>query len=100
MKFCKSMNNELSDFDSINELPRFDLELVFETSKKAEIIYNSILVEHDDSQIRSKCEMNRNENIIRIICVSDEVSILKASIYSYLRWISVAEGIYKLTENE
>ncbi|ABR55156.1 conserved hypothetical protein [Methanococcus vannielii SB] len=85
---------------NISNLPKFDLELVFENPKKAEIIFNSVFLEHSDSQIKSKCEMSLDNCVIKIVCVSDELSILKASIYSYLRWINVAEGIYKLTENE
>ncbi|MBA2862417.1 KEOPS complex subunit Pcc1 [Methanococcus maripaludis] len=80
--------------------PKFTLKLTFETPKKARIIYESVFPEHVASQVRSKCEMDLFENSIVISCVSDELSILKASIYSYLRWIKVAESIYKLTEDE
>jgi len=41
--------------------------------------------------------MKLEKNIIYIETVADELSILKASLYSYIRWIKVAESIYKLT---
>lgn len=80
--------------------PKFTLKLTFETPKKARIIYESVYPEHSASQVRSKCKMDLFENSIIISCISDELSILKASIYSYIRWIKVAESIYKLTEDE
>jgi KEOPS complex subunit Pcc1 len=77
--------------------PKFNLEIIYDSEEEAEIIYNSILLEHLDTQIKSKSSMKLEKNIIYIETVADELSILKASLYSYIRWIKVAESIYKLT---
>jgi KEOPS complex subunit Pcc1 len=77
--------------------PKFNLEIIYDSEEEAEIIYNSILLEHLDTQIKSKSSMKLEKNIIHIETVADELSILKASLYSYIRWIKVAESIYKLT---
>ncbi|MBP2172278.1 KEOPS complex subunit Pcc1 [Methanococcus voltae] len=79
-----------------NENPYFELELKFEDVEIAKTIYNSIYVEHCDSQIRSKCDMNIIGNVIKIRGSAEEVSILKASVYSYIRWIKTAENIYEI----
>ncbi len=79
--------------------PKFNLEITYDSEEEAEIIYNSILLEHLDTQIKSKSSMKLEKNVIYIETVADELSILKASLYSYIRWIKVAESIYKLTTN-
>jgi KEOPS complex subunit Pcc1 len=79
--------------------PNFSLEITYDSEEEAEIIYNSILLEHLDTQIKSKSSMKLKKNVIHIETVADELSILKASLYSYIRWIKVAESIYKLTIN-
>ncbi|WP_421077939.1 KEOPS complex subunit Pcc1 [Methanothermococcus sp. Ax23] len=78
----------------------FSLEIECSSEDEAKIIYDSILLEHLDSQIRSKSIMKIENNIIFIETVADELSILKASLYSYIRWIKVAESIYKLTSEQ
>ena len=86
--------------DEINEKglkPKFNLEVIYDSEEEAKIIYNSILLEHLDTQIKSKSSMKLEKNKIYIETVADELSILKASLYSYIRWIKVAESIYKLT---
>lgn len=77
--------------------PKFNLEIIYDSEEEAEIIYNSILLEHLDTQIKSKSSMKLEKNMIYIETIADELSILKASLYSYIRWIKVAESIYKLT---
>ncbi|MCS3900664.1 KEOPS complex subunit Pcc1 [Methanococcus voltae] len=79
-----------------NNNPYFELELTFNDVKTAETIYNSVYVEHCDSQIRSKCDMEIKDNVIKICGSAEEVSILKASVYSYIRWIKIAENIYEI----
>nr|WP_292460415.1 KEOPS complex subunit Pcc1 [Methanothermococcus sp.] len=78
----------------------FSLEIECSSVDKAKIIYDSILLEHLNSQVRSKSVMKLENNIIFIETVADELSILKASLYSYIRWIKVAESIYKLTSEQ
>ncbi len=74
----------------------FTLNISFDSEEEANIIYKSIYPEHIDSQIKSKAKMNINKNKICIYVESKELSILKASLYSYLRWISVSQNIYKI----
>nr|WP_048057993.1 KEOPS complex subunit Pcc1 [Methanothermococcus okinawensis] len=81
----------------MDNAPCFSLKLRYNSKNKAKIIYNSILLEHLNSQIRSKSIMKLKNNTIIIETVAPELSILKASLYSYIRWIKVAESIYKLT---
>ncbi|HIP16960.1 MAG TPA: KEOPS complex Pcc1-like subunit [Methanothermococcus okinawensis] len=75
----------------------FSLEIDCSSNKEANILYNSILLEHLNTQIKSKGIMDIKENKIHIKVFANDLSILKASLYSYLRWIKVAESIYKLT---
>ncbi|ABR55768.1 KEOPS complex subunit Pcc1 [Methanococcus aeolicus] len=81
----------------IKNKPNFTLKITYDSKEMAEIIYNAILIEHNESQIKSKCVMELRDNILFINSFANEVSILKASFYSYIRWIKTAEGIYKLT---
>ncbi|ENN96577.1 KEOPS complex Pcc1-like subunit [Methanocaldococcus villosus KIN24-T80] len=74
---------------------RFKLILTFDSEEEAKIIYNAIYLEHISSQIRSRAEMKLERNVIKIHVESPDISILKASIYSYLRWISAAQNIYR-----
>jgi len=74
----------------------FELILEFDSEEEAEIIYKSIFLEHLTSQIKSSATMEINKNIITINVKAKDISILKASIYSYLRWIGVAQNIYKI----
>ncbi|MCQ6253461.1 KEOPS complex subunit Pcc1 [Methanocaldococcus sp.] len=74
----------------------FELILEFDSEEEAEIIYKSIFLEHISSQIKSKATMDRNKNVIKINVEAEDISILKASIYSYLRWIGVAQNIYNI----
>jgi KEOPS complex subunit Pcc1 len=53
-------------------------------------------LEHLTSQIKSSATMEINKNVIKINVKAEDISILKASIYSYLRWIGVAQNIYKI----
>ncbi|MBW9221359.1 KEOPS complex Pcc1-like subunit [Methanothermococcus sp. SCGC AD-155-M21] len=76
---------------------KFSLEIDCNSNREANILYNSILLEHLDTQIKSKGIMDIKENKIHIKVFANDLSILKASLYSYLRWIKVAESIYKLT---
>ncbi len=80
----------------MNNNPYFILKIKYENSKKAKVIYNSILNEHKDSQIKSNSIMKLNSNTIYIKSEAKELSILKASFYSYIRWIEVAEKIFNL----
>ncbi|WP_423793102.1 KEOPS complex subunit Pcc1 [Methanocaldococcus indicus] len=74
------------------------LNLEFDSEEEAEIIYKSIFIEHIDSQIKSRAKMEKYKNKIKIYVEAEELSILKASLYSYLRWISVAQNIYKIVK--
>lgn len=80
--------------------PSFSLKIKFDSIREAKVIYESIFLEHLDSQVRSKCSMKLEEDTLYLEGTADELSILKASVYSYLRWIKVAENIYNLTINE
>jgi len=74
----------------------FELILKFDSEEEAEVIYNAIFLEHLNSQIRSSATMERNKNTIKINVKAEDISILKASLYSYLRWIGVAQNIYRI----
>jgi len=74
----------------------FELTLKFDSEEEAEVIYKSIFLEHLTSQIKSSATMEINKNVIKINVKAEDISILKASIYSYLRWIGVAQNIYKI----
>ncbi|MDK2790191.1 MAG: complex subunit Pcc1 [Methanothermococcus sp.] len=80
--------------------PSFSLKIKFDSTKEAKVVYESIFLEHLDSQIKSKCVMKLEGDTLYLEGAADELSILKASVYSYLRWIKVAENIYNLTRNE
>jgi KEOPS complex subunit Pcc1 len=81
----------------IKNNPNFTLKITYDSKEMAETIYNAILIEHNESQIKSKCIMELRNNTLFITSLATEVSILKASFYSYIRWIKTAESIYKLT---
>jgi len=74
----------------------FSLEIDFDSEEEAEIIYRSILLEHLDTQIKSRSNMEVKGNTLKVETYAKDLSILKASLYSYIRWIRVAESIYKL----
>ncbi|ADG13170.1 KEOPS complex subunit Pcc1 [Methanocaldococcus infernus] len=74
----------------------FNLVITFNSEEEAEVIYNAIYLEHIDSQIRSRAKMEREGKRIKIYVESEDLSILKASIYSYLRWISVSQNVFNL----
>ncbi|AXI24882.1 KEOPS complex Pcc1-like subunit [Methanofervidicoccus sp. A16] len=74
----------------------FSLEIDFDSEEEAGIIYRSILLEHLDTQIKSRSNMEVKGNTLKVETYAKDLSILKASLYSYIRWIRVAESIYKL----
>ena len=74
----------------------FFLEIEFDSKEEAEIIYRSILLEHLDTQIKSISDMKVEGDVLKVITYAKDLSVLKASLYSYIRWIKVAESIYKL----
>lgn len=75
----------------------FSLEIEFDSKEEAEVVYRSILLEHLDTQIKSRSDMVIKGNTLKVKTYAKDLGILKASIYSYIRWIKVAESIYKLT---
>jgi len=75
----------------------FSLEIEFDSKEEAEIVYKSILLEHLDTQIKSRSDMEIKGSTLKVKTYAKDLSILKASLYSYIRWIKVAESIYKLT---
>ncbi|ACX73443.1 Protein of unknown function DUF2144 [Methanocaldococcus vulcanius M7] len=77
----------------------FELKISFDSEEEAEIIYKAILLEHKSSQIRSSATMEIHKNIITINVKAEDLSILKASIYSYLRWIGVAKNTYEICKS-
>ena len=78
----------------------FSLEVEFDSNEEAEIVYKSILLEHLNTQIKSRSTMEIKENTLKVETYAKDLSILKASLYSYIRWIKVAESIYKLIGKE
>ncbi|WP_457612443.1 KEOPS complex subunit Pcc1 [Methanocaldococcus sp.] len=74
----------------------FKLKIDLSSEEEAKILYEAIYLEHIDSQIRSKAKMEREGRSIKIYVEAEDLSILKASIYSYLRWLTVAQNIYKI----
>lgn len=78
----------------------FSLEIEFDSQEEAEIIYKSILLEHLDTQIKSRSKMEVRGRTLKVETYARDLSILKASLYSYLRWIKVSESIYKIIRKE
>nr|WP_048115602.1 KEOPS complex subunit Pcc1 [Methanotorris formicicus] len=74
----------------------FCLEIKFDSPEEAEVVYKSMLLEHLESQIKSKGTMQLNSNVLNIQITAEDLSILRAALYSYLRWIKVSENIYKI----
>ncbi|HIP84274.1 MAG TPA: KEOPS complex Pcc1-like subunit [Methanothermococcus okinawensis] len=74
----------------------FSLEIEFDSEEEAEIVYRSILLEHLDTQIKSRSNMEVKGRTLKVETYAKDLSILKASLYSYLRWIKVSESIYKM----
>ena len=77
----------------------FELKISFDSEEEAEVIYKAILLEHKSSQIRSSATMEIHKNTITINVKAEDLSILKASIYSYLRWIGVAKNTYEMCKS-
>jgi KEOPS complex subunit Pcc1 len=78
----------------------FCLEIEFDSAEEAEVIYKAILLEHLESQIKSKADMQLNANTLNIQVFAEDLSILRASLYSYLRWIRVSDDIYKICKDK
>jgi len=57
-------------------------------------------LEHLDTQIKSRSRMEVRGRTLKVETYARDLSILKASLYSYLRWIKVSESIYKIIGKE
>ncbi|MDO5825384.1 MAG: KEOPS complex subunit Pcc1 [Methanosphaera sp.] len=69
----------------------------FDSDSDASIVYNSILPEIEaETNQRSRTVMSLDSNRIIISITSGDVVSLRASINSYVRWISLSEKILKI----
>ncbi|RAP52954.1 MAG: hypothetical protein BZ137_07835 [Methanosphaera sp. rholeuAM130] len=69
----------------------------FDSDSDASIVYNSILPEIEaETNQRSMTVMSLDSNRIIISITSGDVVSLRASINSYVRWISLSEKILKI----
>ncbi|WP_245527592.1 KEOPS complex subunit Pcc1 [Methanotorris igneus] len=83
-------------WEKMSKINSFCLEIEFDSPEEAEVIYKAILLDHLESQIKSKADMQLNANILNIQIFAEDLSILRAALYSYLRWIKVSDNIYKI----
>ena len=79
---------------------KFQIEVKFETSEEANIIYESLLPEVDDHRFdRSQVSININSSTLIFNITSVDISAAKANTNTILRWISVvSESINFVTK--
>lgn len=74
-----------------------EFQIEFEHSKDAEIILKALEVEIASSpSLRSSADFNLADNKLSINIAAEDVTSLRASINSYLRWIMLSFDIIKL----
>jgi len=77
------------------------IHLRLTSEKKAEVLWRSLRPETESSPTyRSKVQVERKEEIFKIIFESTDTTALRASINSYLSWLQLLNSVYDLLESE
>jgi KEOPS complex subunit Pcc1 len=77
----------------INTIVKIELN----TSREAEIIFNAIKPEINDSPSeRTKTKIKRQKNLFKIITTAQDTHSIRASLNSYLRWVMLSQQILEL----
>lgn len=73
------------------------IEIEFPDERIANVVYESVLPEHESVPYRrSRIEFEREENRIKIKFIAKDNSALRGTLSSYLRWIKIAMDVSDL----
>lgn len=88
----------MSDIDTPLEEIKSEINIEFEDSKQAKIVYESIILEFNTApDYRSSMKIEVNDNIIKIFIVAEDSTSFRASFNSAIKWIKLSVEINNLT---
>lgn len=87
----------MSEIDTPLEEIESEIAIEFEDSKKAQIVYDSIILEFQTApDYRSSMEMKLQDNVIKIAILARDSTSFRASFNSAIKWIRLSVEINNL----